>query len=965
MAKTILFTLQVDGTTTAITNQNELKKAIKAVKKELEGVPIGSKEYEALNKTVAKGTQLQKDLRKSTRDAQRELVAAGETSAGAYSKLSAQLNISRTRLKNLAAEGKTNTGAFKKLRKEVEGLDKQLKEIDASAGQFQRNVGNYPKTFAAAGKSILAAFGIAGGVSIITTAIRNIAKESLELANQAAGVDFAFRNIAGSAVILQQAREATRGLLSDLELKKSIVEFDNFGIELKQLPELLEFVSVRAAQTGKSFDTLRDSLIEGLSKESKLRIDNLGISTKELNDELEKAPSFVQAVANIAKREIAEAGNVIDAAANKQQQFNVAMENAKTALGVSLKGALDSVLPSITSLVNSFAEILEQPVDQKINDERIALNNLIGAITDVNTEEEERGRLIDRLQAEYPDFLGNLDAEKVTNEELVGNLKDVNEQYILRAKLALNAEKIAEATRAIAEAENELVEAQIRSQSIDSGTTSRALGNQLGGAVVNDADNIRGRQRAGNQTLISGLRATIDENRELLESLTEVQGKLKEISGDGTGSGTGGGGGDTGNTNDSLANLRQTVKDLKEELEGLTIGSSDYLKTKKELDTASARLKSLTEKETETTKKQRTEIEKLNDEIKKLESTRDDQVLEGLIDKAIGTQQEIDVKKQQLKDINDTIKQIALNSQAIDSTIISESGAGGTIENDNSRDEAALKKAELDEIEQLTKDSADRVADAQEDAARRALETQEMINGAVSSGIENTASALVGLFGDQEASLEDFGRAAVGTVLDTLEAIIRANAISALAVEVGTKGLFGLPQGLIAQGLVLGLISGLRGIIAEDGVTIDRGGRIDERGVIRGRRHSQGGVDMTINGRNVNAEDGELVERHPDGAIQIHSRQDTNRLLQNISPPERYAGSLYARDGVIVASGGGISAGQVASIVRGTIEQMTPTIHSAVYAGASGGSREGTGIGISEANRQAAQASEIANRQKL
>ena len=110
-------------------------------------------------------------------------------------------------------------------------------------------------------------------------------------------------------------------------------EFNNFNISLEETDTLFEFLAVRAAQTGRSIDSLKDSLVEGLSKESKLRIDNLGISAAKLNEELKKTPNFVQAVANIAKEEISKAGSILDDAASSQQKFNAALENFKVSVG--------------------------------------------------------------------------------------------------------------------------------------------------------------------------------------------------------------------------------------------------------------------------------------------------------------------------------------------------------------------------------------------------------------------------------------------------------------------------------------------------------------------------------------------------------------------------------------------------------------------------------------------------------
>ena len=129
--------------------------------------------------------------------------------------------------------------------------------------------------------------------------------DAVQLSIEAKGVEFAFKNLGDQGEdAFNRVKIATRGLLSDLEIKRSLVEFDNFNISLEESATLFEFLTLRATQTGVSVDKLKQSLVEGLSKESKLRIDNLGISAKALNAELEKTPNFVQAVANIAKKEI-------------------------------------------------------------------------------------------------------------------------------------------------------------------------------------------------------------------------------------------------------------------------------------------------------------------------------------------------------------------------------------------------------------------------------------------------------------------------------------------------------------------------------------------------------------------------------------------------------------------------------------------------------------------------------------
>lgn len=68
-------------------------------------------------------------------------LAANEASA--YSKLSAELNNARKAYKDLAVTNQTNTQEAQDLLNTINKLDKQLKQVDATVGQHQRNVGNY------------------------------------------------------------------------------------------------------------------------------------------------------------------------------------------------------------------------------------------------------------------------------------------------------------------------------------------------------------------------------------------------------------------------------------------------------------------------------------------------------------------------------------------------------------------------------------------------------------------------------------------------------------------------------------------------------------------------------------------------------------------------------------------------------------------------------------------------------
>jgi hypothetical protein len=269
---------------------------------------------------------------------------------------------------------------LKQSEKEFRKLDKAVKKVKESTGQFQENVGNYPKLFGSAKNAFLGfvgAFGLFQGARLF----KDFIIESKNLAIEAQGIEFAFQRIGFEGEdAFNRIKESTRGLLSDLDIKRSLVEFDNFNLSLKESDTLFEFLALRATQTGRSIDSLKDSLVEGLSKESKLRIDNLGISTAELNSELEKTESFIEAVANIAGREIAEAGDVLDKAASSQAKWNAQVEDTSLEFGKLIQaiqgggGVVSDFFQSIVKLAGDAAKSIRElitPDDQLINEEAL------------------------------------------------------------------------------------------------------------------------------------------------------------------------------------------------------------------------------------------------------------------------------------------------------------------------------------------------------------------------------------------------------------------------------------------------------------------------------------------------------------------------------------------------------------------------------------------------------------------
>ena len=116
----------------------------------------------------------------------------------------------------------------------------------------------------------------------------------------------------------------------------------------------------------------------------------------------------------------------------------------KAAMGEKFEPTLKSVVSWMTKMTDRMEDAVAIPMAEKISDERMQLNILVDKLIDVNDQEEERKVWIEKIQNQYPEFLKNIDKEKVSADELRSALVEVNKQYDERIKKAVYADRMEE-----------------------------------------------------------------------------------------------------------------------------------------------------------------------------------------------------------------------------------------------------------------------------------------------------------------------------------------------------------------------------------------------------------------------------------------------------------------------------------------------------------------------------------------
>lgn len=216
---------------------------------------------------------------------------------------------------------------------------KEIAEFNRQIEAIQGRITQLTTTSKANGgglfSTILQGVGIGTGIGLVTQGIgllKDFVTESSQLAAETEGVARAFDRL-NNPELLDNLRAATKGTVSDLELMKQAVQFNNFGLPVEKLGIALEFARQRAADTGQSIDYLVQSIVTGIGRQSPLILDNLGINAKRVADRFKETGDFAEAAFGIIQEESAKSGKSLDTFSEKQARMNANIQNFKSRIG--------------------------------------------------------------------------------------------------------------------------------------------------------------------------------------------------------------------------------------------------------------------------------------------------------------------------------------------------------------------------------------------------------------------------------------------------------------------------------------------------------------------------------------------------------------------------------------------------------------------------------------------------------
>lgn len=264
--------------------------------------------------------------------------------------------------------------AIDQLKEKYRGVSEEIQEMNRSLSQASSSGGGGGGLFSGLGDKMtgmMQVFGgnlLAQGVANLTSELVGSVQQSIELAREGEGVRIAFERL-NRPGLLDNLKEATHGTVSEVELMKQAIKFENFKLPVEDLATYLGFAQQKAKDTGESIDYLVNSIVTGLGRQSKQILDNLGISAAELTKRMNEGATMTEAVADIIREEMAKAGDYVETAADRAARATAKATDEAEAFGreaMPIAQEWEETWAVLKSGAMSFAQTLLGPVAKSL-----------------------------------------------------------------------------------------------------------------------------------------------------------------------------------------------------------------------------------------------------------------------------------------------------------------------------------------------------------------------------------------------------------------------------------------------------------------------------------------------------------------------------------------------------------------------------------------------------------------------
>tara|TARA_R100000734_G_C3318756_1_gene113335 strand:- start:3704 stop:5980 length:2277 start_codon:yes stop_codon:yes gene_type:complete len=260
-----------------------------------------------------------------------------------------------------------------------------------------------------------------------------------------------------TAILGTLANAGISGSMAGTSLRRILLELGN---ENSKLTKKIGFSVKSTDDLDKAFKKLREDGIG--TAEMKELVGQRAISafnilmegtetTKELTTALNDSGGAAQDMADVQLANFE----------GKLTLLNSAMEGLGISIFSHFSVPLSNAVIGITSFIGAIDRFISIPVSEKLIEEQNEFNALVKVLQKAQVEQSVRNDIIDRLQADYPDYIKNIDLETASIQDLKVAQEQANKAFKEKIRLTAAEEILTEARRKSAELAKKLTQAEI------------------------------------------------------------------------------------------------------------------------------------------------------------------------------------------------------------------------------------------------------------------------------------------------------------------------------------------------------------------------------------------------------------------------------------------------------------------------------------------------------------------------
>ena len=191
--------------------------------------------------------------------------------------------------------------------------------------------------------------------------------------------------------------------------------------------------------------------------------------------------------------------------------------------------ALSGIFKNVKGAIDDVIDLISTDLSDKMRDEQAQFNALVEIVKDHNTEQVTRKKAMDELAIGYGDYLGNLDLEKASLEEILGWQKAVTDEMIRKIEIQAAEEMYADLLKKSTNAQKKMFETQVGlNKAIADGSADDIM---MVGAVFTTSREIAGQMLTGYR---NDLNEAQTDTKALMEFVKKEGIKLKGLLTSGT-----------------------------------------------------------------------------------------------------------------------------------------------------------------------------------------------------------------------------------------------------------------------------------------------------------------------------------------------------------------------------------------------------------------------------------------------